>query len=243
MTHSKPDSYLDVLLQRHHNVAYALPTQGNAPGYLFLKVVDYEDSIVAYNEYNVLTTESASATIGSATTGTDWNRWKLNSNSTYDIFKESMAGFMIQAFIGIDPPSLKLWKQFPAGITRGNLDQTKITALNDDAPGFLTGEEWGSPFDMPSALSEMLIPSNFQELMFGVYNPENISVMPRFKVPMRRMKMQAYKPRESPEDKNTVNDIISGKRACKVFSPGMDGFQYNTKEQYGVDPIPWRTIA
>ena len=231
-------TYLDALLHRNHNLAYKFPE-----GYTFFKVVDYEDAMLDFNEYNVLANASSSATIGTATTGVDWSRWNLNSNSTYDIFKETQAGFMIQAFIGINPPSLKLWRQLPAPIARGNLDQTKITALNDSMPGFLTGEENSSPYDMPSALSEMIIPSNFPEVRFGLYNSSGISVMPRFKIAARRLKVQAYKPEQSQEDKNMVNDIILGRRMCKVYSPGMDGYQYDVKNEYGTGFIPWRTIT
>lgn len=237
MTQTRPDSYLDALLQRNHNLAYKFPE-----GYMFFRVEDYEDTVLNYNEYNVLTTESSSATIGSASTGKNWNTWTLNNSLTYDIFHEGMSGFMLQTFLGIDPPSLKVWRQIPAPTPRGNLDQTKITTLNDDAPGFLTGHDESSPYDMPSVLSEMIIPSNFPQIQTGIYNPEGISVMPRFKVIFRRMKVQAYNPQDQ-MDRNTINDIISGRRHVKVYSPGLDGYQYDHKREYGVDVLPWRTVA
>lgn len=231
----RPQGYLSALLQRNHNISYKFPN-----GYLFFKVIDYEDAIIDYNQYNVIPKQSSTVAIGTGSAKT-WNAWNLNDSLTYDIFKETMSGFMLQAFIGINIPDLKLWKQFPAPTPRGNLDQTKITTLDDSAPGYISGDDNSSPYDAPTALSEMLIPCNFPQLQFGIYNVSTVPVMPRFRVIIRRMQVRAYDPR-NPMDKNTINDIISGRRMCKVFSPGLDGYQYAAQTEYGVAPMKWEVI-
>jgi len=234
---NKPESYTTALMQRGHNLAYKFPDDK----YLFFRVEDYEDAPLIYSEYNVLAKQSSSATIGSATSGEDWNRWSLNNSVTYDIFMERGKNIMLQVFIGISSPDLKMWRQIPAPTPRGNLDQTKITALNDSTPGFITGEESGSPFDAPTVLSEMFVPANFPSIRFGLYNPATVPIMPKFRVIIRRMKVHTYDPRDQ-MDKNIINDIIGGRKPCKVYSPGLDGYQYDAEMNYGVAPMPWKVI-
>lgn len=230
-----PASYIDALLQRNHNLAYKFPK-----GYMFFRVMDYEDTVVEFDQYNSLATVSASATLGTATTTKDW--WKWQNADNIDIFREKDDGFMLQCFVGIAPASLRWWKRFPAPTARGNLSDIMVSTINGEAIGWVDGSCAGSPYDMPTEMGELIIPTQFPPLEFAVYNPEDITVTPVFKVVIRRLQVRALNPTD-PADRARINDIITGRRAAKVYSPGIGGYEYDMTKHYGVCPIPWEVLS
>lgn len=230
-----PENYMSALLQRNHNLAYKLPE-----GYIFLRVLDYEDSQYYFQQYDTVAAQSASSSIAGGPTA-DWHRWDPWGGTNYDLLEERECGYILQAFVGIDPPTLRWWKRFPSPIPRGSLDRIKITGLDDTQPGYLDGMPWGSPYDMPTALSELIIPTNFPAIEFGIYNMETFPVTPKFRIPIRRLQVKALEP-DKPGDKQLINEMIQFKRPCKVWSPGVGGYQYNARQNFGVCPVPWEVL-
>lgn len=218
------NSYENYLLERWQNFAM---TFGH--GWVFGKVADYVDSGTIYDRYDTLNAKSASASIAGST-ASNWNSWETSSD--YDLFYERNLGVVLQAFIGIKPVRLRLWKSMPDVVRRGNLDKIKVSSLTADTVGWIDGRD--SPFENPGKKSELMIPP-MMNVQFGVFNPENYAVNPVFNVKIRRMKVKWYDP-DNNTDRKTIDSIVDGKTPCHFWSPGLTPSQY-TFGYINIQPI------
>jgi len=225
------DTYQKNLLERGHN--FAIGING---GWLMGKVLKKEQpSKINFNRYNTMAAGANTSSIGSDSPST-WNSWKTSQN--YDIFNEWDSDILLQAFIGIGPKPLRLFRQFPTPSTRGGLSRIPVTgAFDDETPGYVDG--YMSPYHNPTVATEMLIPrSTFIE--FGLYNPLSYPVNPVFNIVFQRMKVHYFDPDNS-HDANQIENIQNGHAAVKFWDPGIAMWQYDAVGSVGVDVIPeWR---
>lgn len=198
-----------------------------AQGWLFGQVVACEDVAVPYERYNPLAAGTSLATIGGLTD--NWLQWLDAQN--HDIFRERDSDKLLQAFVGIYPPRLRLWKQFPAPMSRGNLYEIKVpSALAAASCGYIEGS-W-SPYGEPTSLTELFVPPELI-VKWGVFNPETVTVSPRFTVFIRRLQMKYLNPGNA-DDSAAIDAILKNKIYCKMWSPGLDPFEYDVEDRLGI---------
>lgn len=222
------------LVERGENIA-----QQFANGWIMGEVVNYEDAPTPYDQYDALPAGSSNATgpggagVGA---GTYWWQWFTAPNQRQDMFRERDKDKIIQAFIGIYPPRLRLFRQFPAPEIRGNLYEIKVAAIPVVTSGGYINGEW-SPYQQPTSLTELIVPP---ELIakFALFNPEAVAVFPRFQVFIRRIQMRYFKKNNS-TDQKTIDDIIDKKIPCKKWSPGLVPSDYDVSDRTGADIIDW----
>lgn len=229
------ETYAAALLERGHRVAMQF-----AQGWVMGEVINYEDAPIPYDQapgsggYDSLAANSGSTTMnGGLVPANNWQIW-YNSQGQH-LFRERDKDKILQAFIGIYPARLRLWKQFPAPITRGNLYEIKVPAvITASAGGYISGE-W-SPYEEPTTLTEVLVPPELL-IAWGVFNPEAVAVYPRFQIIMRRIQMRYFKMNNA-KDKQEIEKIVAGGR-CKKWSPGLEPFEYDVSDRIGADIIDW----
>jgi hypothetical protein len=157
-----------------------------------------------------------------------------NSNNQH-LFRERDKDKILQAFIGIYPPRLRLFKRFPDPIVRGNLYEIKVPAVVTAASGgYISGEM--SPYEAPTTMTEIIVPPELL-VSWGVFNPEAVAVYPRFQIIMRRLQIRYFKMNNT-KDKQEIEKIVNGAR-CKKWSPGIEPFEYDVADRIGADLIDW----
>lgn len=223
-------TYLENNLLRKQNFGLKF-----AQGWVFGKVIDFEDVHMIFDNYPVLPGFTSTTIVPPKTQPDQWNEWKdIQANEA--IFYEWDSGMMLQAFIGIHPSDCRLWKRFPSPVPRGNLSKIKVASIGANTIGWIDGHHNGSPFSMPSALTEMLIPKELTMIEWAVYNPLPIAIAPKFRINIRRHNVKYYDPSKK-SDMDKINDMWSGKMAWKPWSPGVDSWAYDTSKQLGVNPV------
>jgi hypothetical protein len=221
-------SYADTLLKRGQKFAMKLGTL-----WVFGIVRDYEDvGPFVYDRINEMKSGASQFSIGSGSDA-DYNRLRDSNNE--DIFWEEDEGFILHAFIGIDPPDLRLFTRYPSPVIRGNLSKIKVTGINAEAKGYVDGNVDGSPFDLPTNRTELLIPTEL-EVDFGLYNPLGRSVVPALKIFIRRYQVQFYDP-ENKVQSEIIKNIINGNFKCHWWSPGIDPFNYDIESNLGIKGV------
>jgi hypothetical protein len=223
-------TYLESNLLRRQHFGLKL-----ADGWVFGKVIDFEDVQFIFDQYPTLAPLSSTAIVPPKTVTDEWNEWKLMPNNEA-IFYEWDSERLLQAFIGIHPAPCRLWKRFPSPVPRGSLSKIKVTSIGINTVGWIDGHQSGSPFDMPSALTEMLIPKEVSQIEWAVFNPLPINIAPKFKLNIRRHQVKYYNP-EKQAERDTIDAMWSGKIAWKPWSPGLDPWSYDTSKQIGVNPV------
>jgi len=218
---------MNALLERKHNVGMQF-----ASGWVFGQVVNYEDVPVPFDRYSPVPANSGLATIAGTTNY--WFEWVNAQNQV--ILRERDMDKILQAFVGIYPANLRLFKQFPAPIIRGNLYEIKVPAvLTAQSGGFIRGD-W-SPYENPTTLTEMLIPPELH-IQWGVYNDEGFAVTPRFMIFIRRLQIKYYRPNNT-SGKKAIEAIIEGKMPAKLWSPGLEPYEYDVMDRIGVETYDW----
>lgn len=224
----KVKSYTETLLERGQKFAMKM-----GAFWVFGIVRDYEDvGPFVYDRINEMTTGDSQFSIGS---GSDATYNRLRDSNNEDIFWEEDRGYMLHAFIGINPPDLRLFTRYPAPVIRGNLSEIKVAALNAEAKGFVDGNEDGSPFDLPTNRTELMIPMEI-EIDFGLFNPLAYTVVPELKIFIRRYYVQYYTPNNQVQAK-IIENIINGNLKCHWWSPGIDPFNYDIPSKIGVKGV------
>lgn len=229
------EPYLSSMLKRDQHLSLEFDK-----GYVHMIIKDFEDTRKIFDIYDGLATVSASASINGRT-ASDWNQWRTTADYRSDIFWEDNRGYVLQAFIGIAPSRLRLFRQIPAAFPRGNLSEITVTTLDDDAIGFVDGvPERGSPFDNPNVLTELFIPPR-ADIKFGIFNPELFTVQPIFHIPIRRHEVYVLNP-DDEHDRKIINEIVIGKRRTKRWSPGVTPWKYDVQGNFSVKGVPWEVI-
>lgn len=219
--------FMTALLERKHNLG-----QQFANGWVFGSVVNYEDIQIPYDLYGAMTTGTGTVTLN--TVAGEWHEWANAQNQL--MFRERDGDKILQAFIGISPTRLRLFHQFPAPIIRGNLYEIKVPAVKTaTSGGYITGEL--SPYEMPTTLTEFIVPPELH-LQWGLFNPETYTVYPRFNIFIRRCQMNYFDP-DSKSGKEKIEQITNGKVPCKLWSPGLDPYEYDTGDRMDVEQYEW----
>lgn len=222
--------YYESLLDRNQNLGIQF-----SDGWVFGKVLTVEDMPYNFNRYDLLTTANGSSTIASGTAD-EWHELRDASNNR--ILWEDTADKMLHIFAGVYPPRLRLWYRYPDPIQRGGNAEIKISALSATTGGFKDGLE--SPYRCPTTATELIIPKDLV-VKVGIFNPEVYGVHPRLFFYIRRMKLHYYNPKDSYELK-IIDNIMNRKIPCKLWSPGIESFDYNTFSELNVYPIAWKNI-
>jgi len=206
-----------------------------AGGWAFGKSIDFEDVGLIFDQYPVLAPLTSTAIVPPKVATDEWNEWKLMPNNEA-LFYEWDSERMLQAYIGIYPADLRLWKRFPSPVPRGNLSKIKVTSIGINTVGWIDGHLHGSPFNMPSALTEMLIPKEVAQIEWAVFNPLGINMAPKFNIKIRRHQVKYFDPGKK-DDMDTINAMWNGKIPWKPWSPGLDAWAYDTDKQLGVNLV------
>lgn len=224
-------SYQAALVDRGFNLVQKF---GN--GYVFARIRDFEDANTTFERFDTLAAGSGSSTIaGSAAAFFH----ELEDAAGNEFFLETETDRVLQAFIGVHPPRLRLFRAFPDPIIRGNLAKVRTTAdLSATAIGWVDGTM--TPYERPTTLAEMIIPRDLL-LRFGIFNPESIAVFPRFLFIFRRLLVKWLDPKDK-KDGALIQRIIDGKERAKWFSPGIEPFTYDIENKLGITPVPVEVI-
>jgi hypothetical protein len=207
-------------------------------GYVHNIVKNFTDTRLIFSRFNAIDAEDNLASLGSDTPQ-EWNFFK-DSNQN-DIFYQKDRGYVLQSFLGIYPPRLRVFKQIPAGVPVGSLCEITITNIDEDTLGFVDGvPERGSPFDNPSALTEMFMPPR-ASVKFSLFNPEKYRVQPVFHVPIRQLEVYTLDP-DKDGDREVINQIVTGAKRTKRWSPSVMPWIYDVDGNFCVQPTKWEVL-
>lgn len=218
-------SYDKAILNRWQNFAVRV----NA-GWVFGKVVNFEDTHFVFDRYNTVSPKTGLTTIGTNDTPSEFHIWKDQNNFEY--FWEGRKDKVLQAFVGIKPVRTRLFKAMPDDVKRGRLEKIIVGGLNDNTIGWIDGND--SPFSIPGTQSELIVLPEMN-VEFGVYNPENYAINPRFNVIIRRLDVRWYDV-DNTVQKKSIEDMITSKIPCHYWSPGIDNFEYDLN-QIGISAV------
>lgn len=223
-------TYLEEYLKRKNNFGIQL-----AGGWIFGRTIDYSDiKNINFDRYPVLPPLTSSVIVPPKTAASEWNEWMHNPDNQ-SMFWEWDDNRLLQVFIGIYPADARLFTRFPSPIPRGNLAKIVISAINANAIGYVDGTEGGSPYGVPTNLTEMLIPKEVQ-LEFAVFNPTLMPIVPKFNIKIRRFNVKYYDP-EKKSELETIKGMWEGRIPWKAWSPGIEPWDYDAKTKCGVNPI------
>jgi hypothetical protein len=225
-------TYIETLMPRKHN--FSIKT---ATGYAFGRTREYEDiPNINYTRLDQLAALSVVSSIDNGTAVSGYFPLKAIIEGE-DYFYEYEGDKILQAFIGIFPSPARLFRQIPAPVPRGNLSRIKAPATPTiNSIGYIDGTLAGSPYNMPSSLSEMLLPK-YMNVAFQVFNPLAITMNPVLRIAIRRHSVKWFNPANS-NDKAIIDKMISGAIPVKMWSPGMEPMQYDIQGNLGIEPIP-----
>lgn len=207
-------------------------------GWYFFRVIDFEDIHVEYNGVDVMAAAASTHSIrNGASAAATWQSWTLTDSN--DMFYEWDRDKILQAFIGIDSPDIRLWRRIPSPAPRGNLSRTKVAVLNLNTVGFMNGSM--TPFRQPDDVSEMILPWQTQ-VDFGLYNPTPAAVQPLFNIFIRRIVPEFIDPRDG-TGQSIIKDIFRGAGKCRRWSPGLGGAGIQFKDM-AVPGLPnWGSLS
>lgn len=208
-------NYRKAQLERGHMAAVKADD-----GWRFFKTVEFEDTHIEYNGVDVMAAAAGTHSIrNGSVAAAAWQAWTTGAVTTLgpDIFYEDSKDKMLQCFIGIDTPEVRMFRQIPDGAARGKLSLMNIAVINLDAIGFINGVQ--SPFIEPDEISEMILPWE-THVTFGLYNPTPQPVQPMFNIFIRRIVPEFLDPRKA-VDQQTIKDIFRGTAKCRRWSPGI----------------------
>lgn len=233
-------SYIDCLLLRGQNLGLGVISDAGKVGWAFFKMMNFEDIVFHYDLFCSLQGGSASSKI-LAETATTW--WNLNNEiDKVDVIREEDSDKIIQYFLGIYPPQLRLFMQYQANQPRGNLSKVKVpsapTALSH---GYRNG--YMTPFEEPTELGQIFTLKQM-DIQFAWYNPEpstdwlgdNLYLKPELNIIMRRFDVKAYDPKRHADK---IRNMFSGAVKCAFWSPGSDAITYPLETNYKIEPTPW----
>ena len=215
-------SYEDVLLQRWQNFGFLTDK-----GWVFAKVLDYEDTAFIYERFNALAAGSGMSTIGK---GSASEFHILKDSNDNKLLWEDEKNRVLQAFIGISPIRLRLFLAMPDDVKRGGLSDIPVGGLTSETIGWIDGRD--SPFDVPGIKSEIIVPPKIK-VKQGLFNPESFAVMPRLSMKIRRMEVGWYDP-DKTQHKQMIENFAIGKVPCHFWSAGIGGVKYKLSA-IGVD--------
>ena len=226
-------TYLECFLQRRQN--FGMRT---SQGMVFGKTRELEDvPNIIFSRYDPIPAASLATKMDAGvTTFTDYHKWDWQNEQGDDIFYEWDSDKIIQAFIGITPAPARLFRRIPTPIPRGNLSRIKISSYTVDTIGFIDGHEAGSPYDMPTVHSEMLIPKEFF-VDFAVFNPLAVPITPTFKIVARRFQVKWYD-YANKIDREVIKSMWLGKIPWKPWSPGIESMDYDIQGKLNIAPVP-----
>jgi len=238
----RPDAYIYNLLDIGHNFGIEVD-MGKA---VFGKVLKYDEvPSVFVNQYAALPTRTSVVAFAGGDASA-WNQW-VNANGA-DLFRETETNYILQCHVGIWPDPLRLWRQYPAGQTRGQLSQisVEVPAVIGTRGYINGGPTWGSPYDMPSRRSEILIPKEMP-IEHMIFNPTRVTVMPQMIIHMRRCYVRWYDERIA-KDKQVIesfaNFLLNNKGdPVHYWSPGTLPYDYGALQELYVPPNDIRAMA
>jgi hypothetical protein len=224
----KVKTYQETVLDREQRFAMRLGSQ-----WVFGIVRNFED--IGPIVYNRIDSMAAGAITYQLDGGGAADFQALENTNQKDYFWEEDNDYLLHAFIGINPPDLRMWIRYPASLVRGNLSRIKATNFARETIGYIDGNEDGSPFDMPSAKSELMFPK-FMDSNFGFYNPLPYIVTPKLKFQMRRYNVQYFNP-TSPKQLNIINRMIKSELRAHWWTPGNHLYDYDISSKLNVEPV------
>jgi len=222
-------NYYDSLLLRRQNYGIKL-----AGGWVFGKSVEFDDLQINMDRYPNIPALSSAVIVPPKAAADEWNEWKHDPDNE-SIFWEWDDNRLIQAYIGIFPSPARLFRRVPSPVPRGNLSKIKITSLTINTLGYVDGTPGGSPYGIPSVLTELLIPKEVL-IEFAVFNPLLVPLAPKFNIKIRRHSVKYYDPNKKP-DLEVINAMWAGKIPWKPWSPGAEAWEYDAGSKLNVDPI------
>jgi len=207
-----------------------------ASGWIFALVEDFDDySPIELNRFETMSAQTSTVTYG----GTSGVWHQIKNTDDEDVFWEEEKDYVRAAVIGVWPPSLRVFVQYPAPVPRKGIGDIRVDAAPDaETPGWFNGMSdtpYGSPFYGPTDASFMLIPKETL-IKLGFYNPEPFSVNPELNVVIKRLKVRYYNI-DDDNDRRIISAIVNGKIPCKRWSPGTYPFNYPVEDKLGVPPV------
>ena len=204
------------LLWHDHNLGLRF-----SDGWVFFRVDNFEDIPTYY------WTTSQIPALGTL----DYQTPKEGNN---EIIYTRIGDQIIQTFIGLNHPKLRLFRRIPAGKPVGVHPELSAPTLTGNF-GFVEG--WQSPFDEPTGMTKMYIPYNIH-VEFGFANPEQYQVTPNLAIYMRILKVKPLDPSVE-SDVQVIKDIVAKKIPCDKYCPSIYPYDYPIEATWNVKPIRW----
>jgi len=136
---------------------------------------------------------------------------------------------LYQVFFGIDPPQVRVYFAMPPERAQRHVDVIEWSQ-GYPSPGWIDG--FTSPIDSPSPVTEIMIPPNI-DVAFGFANPLPYPVHPLILFVVNRMLVGVVR------DLETVVAVLEGRKPAALKTVGgLAAFAYDTRDVYGIPPIP-----
>ncbi len=152
------------------------------------------------------------------------NRDVLQVNSTMRVY---------HLFIGLSPPSLKVYLEFPKGNSQRIPDNQTFSPTSTF--GYIDG--WNSPFEDPGPIGETVLPWGRNITGFTFHNPTTVAM------PLPLMKLVGYTYLvEVIRDAQLVYNLLTqrtGFGARYLSMGGTTSYPYDSRQAYDADWIPF----
>lgn len=213
----------EMLLKANQRLVLVHPTNGFLPFHI--------DALEPfYMEYNRLLTVAGVTSIAG---GGTVDAVQLYDNINRDMIEIKSRNLLYHVAIGVGPTSLKMWPEFPKGVTQRVPDTQNYSPTAKF--GYIDG--WKSPFLDPSPVAEALWPYGRNMTAFRFHNPTTRPMTN----PLLSFDGNKYRVRVI-RDVDLVQSILEerpGAAARKVTLGGLISYSHDPREGYDADWIPF----
>lgn len=221
------ESYQKGLLKR--NYLFGMEFQG---GWIFGRVLTHDDIEYLYDRWIVSSTASEQLAARSALSVP----LELYDDQNRELLRVTERDHVYQVFMGIANPRLRVYRQYPESFPNGSLDKIPTNQVPTAyTPGYVNGTQ--TPFAEPTMIGETMIPTELR-VYWQMFNPENFAVTPLVKFCIRLLKVQYFNPDDA-GDKQIINNIMSGKYAAHLWTPGAYLPPWDPMRNVGIAPTQW----
>lgn len=213
----------DLALKPNQRLILVHPTEGYLPFVV-------ETRTPFYLVYEGLLTQAGVTTLAANATASSL---QFLDGINRDKIEIKTREFLYHLFMGMSPPSLKVYFEYPKGTNQRTPDNQNFSPTS--RYGFVDG--WASPFDDPSPAGEIFLPWGRNTTGWTFHNPLTLAMTQ----PLLKFVGYEYKVRVI-RDIDLVAAVLaerSGFAARKAPLGGLAGFPYDPREPYNADWVPF----
>jgi hypothetical protein len=228
-------SLIEPVMLRENYLVFLIFPAPEKPGFIPLRVLQRELLFYQYDpvKEGVISNVPASTSTDGITNLGFVIPQRSGSNKIgtqpINVLRVTEKSHLYQVFVGIDPPQLRLYVAMPPERQQKSID-ILFWSVGYSSFGWIDG--FTSPIDAPSPLTEIIIPPDL-DVAFGFANPLPVPVHPLLLFVVNRLRVGVVR------DVETIVNVLEGRKPAALKTVGgLNEFPYNTKEYYGISPIP-----